>query len=111
MKRGLDWVEVSRGRSVLTYREVAITFRSIWLRLGEPMRLGTSDFLIPRVLFVIDPGVGGGSPMMSFVFSFVTSLAALGFSVWLPLGSFSRSEKRCNHPLQTHSCSGSSWRP
>ncbi len=87
MKRGHDWVEVSRGLSVLTYRDVAIIFRSIWLRLGEGMRLGTNAFLIPRVCFVIDPGDGGGSLTMSFVFSYVTTLQEIGFSLWLPLGN------------------------
>ncbi len=87
MKRGHDWVEVSHGLSVLTFSEVAITFRSIWLRLGEPMRLGMSAFLILRVCFGTGPGDGGGSLTMSFVFSFVTSLAEIGFSSWLPLGN------------------------
>lgn len=87
MKLGLAWVEVSRGRSALTYSEVEITSRSIWLRLGEPMRLGTSAFLIQRACFVIDPGGGGGRVTMLSVFSYVSSLAEIGFSVWLPLGS------------------------
>ena len=87
MKLGLDWVEVSHGPSVLTYREVAITSRSIWLRLGGPMRLGTSVFLILRECFVIGPGVGGGSLTTFFVFSYLEAQAEIGFALWLPLGS------------------------
>ena len=87
MKHGLGWVEVSPGPSALGYDEVAITFRSIWLRLGRPMPLGTSGFLIPRVCFTIDPGGGGGSLTMLSVFSFEGWETAPGFSLWLPLGN------------------------
>jgi len=93
MKPGLGWVEVSHGRSVLGYDEVEITFRSIWLRLGTPIHLGTSEFLMMRVCFGTGPGGDGGSPTMMCVFSYITTLAEIGFSLWLPLGNGQRFSK------------------
>ena len=87
MKPGLGWVEVSPGPSALGYDEVAITFRSIWLRLGRPMRLGTSGTLTSRVCFAIAPGAAGGSLTMLSVFSYEGWETVPGFSLWLPLGN------------------------
>ncbi len=87
MKRGLGWVEVSLGRSVLTFNGLAITSPSIWLRLGEPIPLGMNDTLTTRALCAFAPGTDGGRVMILNEFSFDGHRVEIGFSSWLHLGN------------------------